>query len=42
MSLNTEEKIFLKKLMGIEKPYKEIYEIQEQLQIIKDIKEKTM
>lgn len=42
LDLNTEEKIFLKKLMGIEKPYREIYEIQEQLQIIKDIKEKTM
>lgn len=38
LDINTEEKILLKKLMGIEKPYREIYEIQEQLQIIKDIR----
>lgn len=37
LDLYTEEKILLKKLMGIEKPYKEIYEIQEQIQMIKDI-----
>lgn len=38
LDLNAEEKVFLKRLMGIQKPYKHIYEIQEQLQIIKNTK----
>ena len=37
LDLYPQEKTLLKKLMGIEKPYKEIYEIQEQIQMLKNI-----
>ena len=37
LDLNPKEKVFLKRLMGIQKPYKDIKEIREELRIIRDI-----